>query len=206
MITPTFAVTSAPAEHAPWATTQNQYEFGSWNHWVNRPSSDGASPILIATDVSIASVEALPPETNYAQSIRLDFYDPDMVVEDEERSLVVGEILDYPRLQPGWDGSPEDLPPSSIAADQAATFVELLPPFVPVPEPSVAADGEIILFWKDERIYVDVGFRGTDVYSYFAQTPERKIKGTSRVDEMFASSDDLATFLIETFCDGVLHV
>ncbi len=195
-----FAVTKAPVEWSPWATTQHQYDYGEWTTQPVPPSE--ASPVLV-TDVSFASLRTLP-ETNYSQSIKLP--DWPLPLDDEQRSLVVGEILEYPKLQVGWDGSPDDVPPSSASADQAATFVELLPAFVPVPEPSAAADGEIILFWRDPNLYVEVGFRGGDVYSYFAEGPSEKVKGSARVDAMFSSADALATFLIKAFTDGVVHL
>jgi hypothetical protein len=202
---PQYAVSSSPPEPSPWATTQPEHDHDLSAEWTNRPIlSTEASPILAMTDVSFAVIESLSPETNYAQSVEVPGWQ--FPLDDEERSLVVGEILEYPRLQPGWDGSPDDIAPSSAAADQAATFVELLPAFVPVPQPSVAADGEIILFWEDDGLYIEVGFRGGEYLSYFAECLAEKVKGSTHVDQMFSSSDNLATFLIEAFTHGTVHV
>jgi hypothetical protein len=200
---PKYAVSSSPPEPSPWATTQPDHGFPG--EWTDLPFlANAASPILAMTNVSFAVVASSSPETNYAQSVQVP--DWQFPLDDEERSLVVGEILEYPRLQPGWDGSPDDIAPSSAAADQAATFVELLPAFVPVPEASVAADGEIILFWKDDDLYIEVGFRGGEFFSYFADCKSGKVKGSTHVEQMFSSSDKLATFLIEAFTHGILHV
>lgn len=114
----------------------------------------------------------------------------------DQRSLLIETLLGYSRLGHAWDGSEDDLTPSRESVFQASTYVEKLPHFLPLPEASVAADGEIILFWKDDDFYLDVGFRGNNNIVYFGQAAETKVKGVQDFHEVFSSSDKLASFLI----------
>ena len=114
----------------------------------------------------------------------------------DQKSLLVDTLLEYARLDNAWDGSYDDEIPSREAVFQASTYIEKLPHFLPLPEASVASDGEIILFWKDQDFYLDIGFRGRENIVYFGQAGDQKIKGNQAFTDIFSSSDKLATFLI----------
>jgi hypothetical protein len=114
----------------------------------------------------------------------------------DQRSSLIDTLLGYASLDAAWDGSYDDKIPSTEAVFQASTYIEKLPHFLPLPEASVASDGEIILFWKDGDFYLDVGFRGNENIVYFGQTADAKVKGSQGFDDIFSSSDELASFLI----------
>lgn len=101
----------------------------------------------------------------------------------DERSLLIDELRQYEQLEPGWDGTEDDVAPSRIAIDEAINFVENLPPFVHLPEPMVSSDGQVGLFWHDARIYLDIGFRGQGECIFFGKFGELKIKGKEAVNE-----------------------
>jgi hypothetical protein len=140
-----------------------------------------AASTLIVSDAARANVPVEGLSTPVAQ---------------DQKSLLIETLLDYARLGPAWDGSEDDLIPTKEAVFQASTYIEKLPHFLPLPEASVASDGEIILFWKDADFYLDVGFRGNADIVYFGQSAETKAKGIQDFNNIFSSSDKLASFLI----------
>lgn len=88
---------------------------------------------------------------------------------DIDRVAVYDEILSYRSLTDGWDGSSSVAPTPAAINDALSFFKHLLPPNAPLPEPTVAADGEVGLFWSGPGIYVDIGFRGNGEISYYAR-------------------------------------
>lgn len=75
------------------------------------------------------------------------------------------KILAYRRLQNGWDG-PNSVPPSTQAVNAALSFLDSFSAGVPLPEVTVAGDGEISMSWRDERKFVDVSFYGEVATAY----------------------------------------
>lgn len=68
------------------------------------------------------------------------------------------------------DRWPDAVWPGDQAFADARTFIDRLPlPLIPMPEISLAHDGEINFLWEGDDIYVDLGFYGTGTYSYFAR-------------------------------------
>lgn len=64
--------------------------------------------------------------------------------------------------------------PADRAFRDAHTFIGCLPlSSIPVPEISLADDGEINFLWENENVYIDLGFYGTGTYSYFARDKTR---------------------------------
>ena len=65
---------------------------------------------------------------------------------------------------------PEAEPPKPEAFAEAQAFAGQLPmPLAEMPHISLADDGEINFAWNGGPIYIDLGFYGTGVYSYFAR-------------------------------------
>lgn len=87
----------------------------------------------------------------------------------ERRFRLERELNEYAALEPGWDG-PGSVAPASAAIREAVAFVRCLPPSSLAPEPMVAADGEVGLFWRCGGAFIDVGFRGKGTLSYYAET------------------------------------
>ena len=83
--------------------------------------------------------------------------------------LLITKLEAY-RGMPEEDRWPAATWPTDQAFNDAYTFIEYLPLSpIPAPEVSLADDGEINFLWKNESIYIDLGFYGTGTYSYFAR-------------------------------------
>jgi hypothetical protein len=100
----------------------------------------------------------------------------------DDRSLLIEQLRQYERLEAGWDGADDDIAPSRVAIDEAIHFVETLPPFVDLPEPMVASDGQVGFFWHDANLYLDIGFRGRGECTFFGKFGDLKIKGKEAVN------------------------
>ena len=78
--------------------------------------------------------------------------------------------LEAHRCTPKLDRWLDAVWPDDQAFADARTFIECLPlSLIPMPEISLAHDGEINFLWESDDIYVDLGFYGTGTYSYFAR-------------------------------------
>lgn len=87
------------------------------------------------------------------------------------RHLLYARLDEY-RTGPEEDRWPDAVRPVDEAFADARAFIERLPlSSIPVPEISLADDGEINFLWAgdDAAAYVDLGFYGTGTYSYFAR-------------------------------------
>ena len=60
--------------------------------------------------------------------------------------------------------------PDVRAFADAETFIHRLPlNMIPLPEISLADDGEVNFLWQSDGVHVDLGFYGTGTFSYFAR-------------------------------------
>jgi hypothetical protein len=93
-------------------------------------------------------------------------------------ALLLGDCLEvlpilpdvsYRDLKDGWDGE-ESKKPNYDAIDDALSFIDLLPLGMELPEPMVAADGEVGFYWKKPNVYIDIGFKGNGKISYYARS------------------------------------
>lgn len=94
---------------------------------------------------------------------------------EDQRALLVAELLRYTRLPQNWDGS-NGVAPSLRAAFDAIRFLDFLPLALKLPTSHASGDGEIAFSWQSDRQYIEVGFRGLGGLSYYAensQTGER---------------------------------
>lgn len=65
---------------------------------------------------------------------------------------------------------PDAIWPDARAFVDARTFISRLPlNEIPLPEITLADDGEVNFFWKSDGVHVDLGFYGTGTCSYFAR-------------------------------------
>lgn len=115
----------------------------------------------------------------------------------DHRAHLIEALRQYEQLEAGWDGNDDDVVPSVAAINEAIQFVEKLPPFVALPEPMVSNDGEVGLFWHDDELYLDVGFRGGDECSYFGKIGDEKIKRRDPISESAPIPSALLDFLVK---------
>lgn len=139
-----------------------------------------------ATDVIYApwNVDPAPVTTTRPSGFDADIAHKTMVPETA-RDWLTGTIVSQPDHAPVYrlaakleahrhtseaDRWPDAVWPDDQAFDDARAFIGCLPlPLIPMPEISLAHDGEINFLWEGDDIYVDLGFYGTGTYSYFAR-------------------------------------
>ena len=131
------------------------------------PSSSFASPRT--THVVIAAVESFSSEVveEIAQASR-----EDMIVSLPEPSPLLKLLVQLRMFQQTPEGErwPGAIWPNTQAFADARTFISRLPlNEIPLPEISLADDGEVNFFWKNDGVYIDLGFYGTGTCSYFAR-------------------------------------
>ena len=100
-----------------------------------------------------------------------------------QRSSLVREMLSA--LDDAQTNQPADYyrsvtPPSNKAFADARVFVRTLPPELPAPTISLAADGEVNFFWDHDGVYIDLGFYGTGDYSCYATRGDQEVEIESR--------------------------
>lgn len=104
--------------------------------------------------------------------------------------------LEAHRRTPEVERWPDAVWPDDQAFADARTFIERLPlSLIPMPEVSLAHDGEINFLWEGDDVYVDLGFYGTETYSYFARGRDgRSIRG-----ENIPALEGLSDKIVELF-------
>lgn len=99
--------------------------------------------------------------------------------EDEDRAAVFEELQAFYSLRDGWDG-PGSKAPSRDTVNEAVSFLnKALPQRLPMPDPTVDAEGEVGFFWRGANLYVDIGFKGKETISYYARIDGNVVKGCS---------------------------
>ena len=117
----------------------------------------------------IATVESSSSEVveEIAQASR-----EDMIVSLPEPSPLLKLLVQLRTFQQTPEGErwPGAIWPNTRAFADARTFISRLPlNEIPLPEISLADDGEVNFFWKNDGVYIDLGFYGTETCSYFAR-------------------------------------
>lgn len=65
---------------------------------------------------------------------------------------------------------PSSAPPDDAAFHDARVLLDILPfPLAALPHISLADDGEVNFAWDGEGVHIDLGFYGTETYSYYAR-------------------------------------
>lgn len=112
-----------------------------------------------------------PLSTAYRRQEEISQPDAPSVI--RKRSLLVW--LDKIRLTPEAERQPSAVWPTDEAFEDARAFIQELPmSSIPSPNMGLADDGEVNFLWRVGGVYVDLGFYGTGVYSYFAQSRDEQ--------------------------------
>jgi len=162
------------------------------------------STVAGAALLAATGLASTAPKTEGAEVSTLVFDQNDFFVDD--RALLIDEIRQYEALEAGWDGEPTDLAPHREAIYEAIQFVESLPPFADVPEPMVSSDGQVGLYWQNEKIYLDVGFRGRGECTFFGKSGKLRIKGKEPVLPSDPIPAEILTFLARSDQSGEVLV
>ncbi|QGZ62119.1 hypothetical protein [Paraburkholderia acidisoli] len=78
------------------------------------------------------------------------------------------EINDYAGLADGWDGEGSRAPSADAVVD-AICLTMHLPAGIPVPRAMVSANGEVGLYWRSDRAYVDIAIEDGGTISIYAR-------------------------------------
>lgn len=79
-------------------------------------------------------------------------------------------------------GLPNVASPSSQAVEDALSFIELIPDDAEPPSVALADDGEINFYWRQEGLFIDVGFVGDSKMHYYACSDADQIDVDGSVD------------------------
>lgn len=104
------------------------------------------------------------------------------------------ELESYKALKDNWDGY-NGIRPTDEVIDATKNFLAILKNYnIMQPRIMVSGDGQIALFWKDNKKYIEVDFDIGQHFSYFYEI-EKQIYGE---DDVFIY-DRLPTKLLEAF-------
>lgn len=82
----------------------------------------------------------------------------------------IGQIREWASLGANWDGEGASAP-IGPSLREAASFLALLAPTSPVPDPMLLASGRAGLYWNDNKIYADLEFTGDRRVVYYIEQP-----------------------------------
>ncbi len=114
-------------------------------------------------------------------------YTRDQILNIQRQDIkMIKEVRKFASYPQGWDGF-NGVPPSRKAIDEAESFIsmitknQILEPYI-----SLAADGEINFYWKNNNFLLDIGFFGEGVYSLYAKmaSGEEIIKDDLRLTDL----------------------
>ena len=94
--------------------------------------------------------------------------DESFTIKPVKQDLVAARLMSYLDLKNGWDGF-GGMAPTSSAVSDALEFLRQVPGNIPVPQPMLSGDGEVGLLWKRGEVYIDIGFIGDKLFSYYAE-------------------------------------
>ena len=132
---------------------------------------------LMRTAVVVGIATAVPAQpfdstaaraaTDFSHTTEAHAQRPALV--QDRRSALASDVKAYRGLEDNWDGE-EGISPARSAIDDALAFIELLPLRARLPRPMVSGDGEVGFYWKTDDCYVDVGFFGDGMISYYGRS------------------------------------
>lgn len=88
--------------------------------------------------------------------------------EPSDEDKLHAKLLSYLKLPHDWDGHGA-VPPSLNAVLDTITFLDKRPSDISLPFPQIASDGEVGLYWRTDKIHVEIGFYGDGELSYYAR-------------------------------------
>ena len=108
----------------------------------------------------------------------------------KKRSELEGEIRRYVTLPTGWDGMAA-VTPTQQAANEALQFLDVLPPDLDLPTPMVEGDGEIAVYWKNNKGHLEVAFPGNGTINYWGEATDNslEIEGDYSFDRKHIQTD-----------------
>lgn len=175
-----------------------------WGGQRSRPRESVTA--LAGAAIVVAAAGMLPAQVRATEGhISLQGSGPSKYFVDN-RALLIEELRGYESLECGWDGASTDMIPSREAINEAIMFVEGLPPFIALPAPMVSNDGEVGLFWHDDALYLDVGFRGLGQCSFFGKVGIQKYKGRGHIARSSPVPPELLDLFMVTASDRALQL
>lgn len=84
----------------------------------------------------------------------------------------VKTLESYKELNPNWDGY-DAIKPNPIIIDRAISFLVALKCYnVELPKPMIAGSGEVGLYWRLDKTYIEVGFDETGNCLFIDSKPD----------------------------------
>ncbi len=94
------------------------------------------------------------------------------LVEKTKADASVSQLLKFACLPNDWDGYGA-AKPNHGSLNAARSFIRSLAPESIVPQPALHADGNVILFYRNDDVYVELEFVGNNV-DFFARQEDKE--------------------------------
>ncbi len=131
--------------------------------WKLAPST------LIALDVSTER-SILPIEMFGQTNMKAGFIAMDNITSRLE--LLRTELRTYQNLADGWDGE-QSIPPAYSHLRAASNLLDALPAGLPLPKTMLSANGEVGLYWHEDRWLADAVIEDESHFSLFFRSLEQ---------------------------------
>ncbi len=161
-------------------------------HIVVRPPSKDADWLFASNNPAIHQIENLPTDqpimatfASEAATICTNFALKDRAISRVE--WLRSELMNYQHLPAGWDGE-GSLPADPLHIAAASALLEVLPAGLPLPKPMLSPDGELGLYWKDDRLFADAVIEDKNHFSLFIRFLEQGNREVF-IDSINISSD-----------------
>lgn len=136
------------------ALVSSQFIIGEQNNevqYVKQPNSS-TEPLI---EESVASMFTSATHSNS------NILDTQNIFNKTER-----ELLSYLQLKDDWDYE-GGVVPENYSVNTSINFLKMLKKFqLPLPKPMLTGDGEVCLYWKKKKFYIEVGFEKEGQFSY----------------------------------------
>lgn len=154
LLDPITTIVLMPAVAFRLATARPEYERYAENY--------ERTPLIGRSDTEQARVERKPAATEMC----LQFgWPPPARSKQELLQRLIAQLADLPD---GWNGE-GSAGPSAKAVDAARTFLQSIPPGIPLPTPMLTEGGDMEFYWSLPTGYADISFDANGVGSLFAR-------------------------------------
>lgn len=151
---------------------------GFFSDAFNAPQRDRNSMALGDTTGQVVWVDfsrkVVQPVDHCAEAAKL--------LSDVALRPIMDELSEFEAFEEGWDG-PGSVKPHEKAVQAARRFVKDLAQWSHLPEVSLAPDGEISVYWRNDDLFIDMSFSGPDRASLYSRIHDQVYRQTYGVDE-----------------------
>jgi hypothetical protein len=174
------------SEYGISATSSNHAESETSTQELFRPSKVAMFGLaLITTSLHLSDIQPAQLIDRFTAKSLVEPFAKDQLINTQRQDIkMITRVRELASYKMGWDGF-DGRPPSKEAVDEAEKFIISLSKYnISEPSISLASDGEINFYWKNNDFLLDLGFFGEGVYSYYAKksSGEEYIQDDIKID------------------------